>query len=57
MDKIKIDRINELARKARTTQLSTEELAEQDALRKEYVRLIRNNFERQLQDIVVAKPE
>lgn len=44
MDKAKIQRINELARKSRTTQLTPEELAEQKALRDEY----RAGFKRDL---------
>lgn len=37
MDKIKIDRINELARKSRTSSLSDAEKNEQKALREEYI--------------------
>ena len=37
MDPKKIERINELARKKKTTGLTEEELAEQAALRKEYL--------------------
>ena len=38
MDQKKIDRINELARKAKTEQgLTPEELKERDALRREYI--------------------
>ena len=37
MDKTKIARINELAHLAKERALSSEELAERDALRKEYI--------------------
>ena len=37
MEKAKIDRINELAHLAKEWALSEEELAERDALRKEYI--------------------
>ena len=41
MEKTKIDRINELARKAKAEGLSPEETAERDALRKEYVAAVK----------------
>ena len=37
MDQKKIDRINELARKAKTSPLTEEEKTEQAALRREYI--------------------
>lgn len=37
MEQKKIDRINELARKAKTTGLTDEELKERDILRREYI--------------------
>ena len=37
MEKEKINRINELARKSKTEKLTDEELAEQKALRQEYI--------------------
>jgi len=43
MDPLKIDRINELYRKSKTSGLTVEELREQEALRKEYAALFRNN--------------
>ena len=44
MEKEKINRINDLARKSKVTPLSTEELAEQKALRDEYIAEIRASF-------------
>ena len=41
MEQTKIDRINELARKAKAEGLSPEETAERDALRKEYVAAVK----------------
>ena len=41
MEQTKIDRINELARKARAEGLSPAESAERDALRKEYVAAVK----------------
>ena len=44
MDKIKIDRINELARMAKERELSEEEKDEQAALRKEYIEEFRRTL-------------
>ena len=41
MEQTKINRINELARKARAEGLSPEETAERDALRREYVAAVK----------------
>lgn len=51
MDKIKIDRINELARKKKSTGLTEEELKEQALLREEYLKSIRENFRQTLESI------
>ena len=57
MDKIKIARINELAKKARETGLNAEETAERDALRKEYLADIRKNFKATLDSIEFTDKE
>ena len=44
MDKIKVDRINELARLAKERELTEEEKAEQVALRKEYLAEFRRSL-------------
>ena len=44
MDKAKIDRINFLARKSRTEELSEEEKKEQTELRNEYRQFMRNGY-------------
>ena len=51
MDKKKMDRISELSRKQRSEGLNEEELAEQKALRDEYLQSIRNNFRSVLENI------
>ena len=53
MDKKKIDRINALAKKAKTVGLTDEEIAERDALRKEYLSAIRQNFKQTLDSIEI----
>ena len=51
MDKEKLDRISELARKSRSQGLSEEELAEQKSLREEYIQSLRTNFRAVLDNI------
>ena len=52
MKQEKINRINELAKKAKSPEGLTEaEIAERDALRKEYLAAIRENFKRTLDSI------
>ena len=54
MEQKKIDRINELARKAKSEGLTTEETAERDKLRKEYIEAYRASLRSQLDSIVVV---
>ena len=54
MDKKRLERINELARKSRETSLSAEELAEQKQLREEYLEDFRRNFRAQLDNIEIV---
>ena len=44
MKQEKIDRINELARKAKAEALTDEELAERDALRREYIDSVKQSL-------------
>lgn len=44
MDKIKVDRINELARLSKARELTDEEKAEQKALREEYLQEVRRQL-------------
>ena len=53
MEKSRIDRINELARKAKAEGLTPEETAERDALRKEYVASVRRNLRAQLDNTYI----
>ena len=54
MDQKKIDRINELARKAKTPEgLTPEELTERDALRQEYIAAYRASLTAQLDNTYV----
>lgn len=58
MEQKKIDRINELARKARSPEgLTPEEIAERDALRKEYVAAVRASLTAQLDHTYIQYPD
>lgn len=58
MDKEKIERINELARKSRSPEgLTTEERAEQQALRFAYLEEFRASFTAQLDHTVLERPD
>ena len=51
LEKSRLDRINELAKKAKTVGLTEEEKKEQEQLRKEYIEKFRENFKGQLKKI------
>jgi uncharacterized protein YnzC (UPF0291/DUF896 family) len=53
LERKKIDRINELAKKAKTVGLTDAEIAERDLLRKEYLAAIRQNFKQTLDSIEI----
>lgn len=53
MEQRKIERINALAKKAKTVGLTDEEIAERDVLRKEYLSAIRQNFKQTLDSIEI----
>ena len=58
MEQRKIDRINELARKARTPEgLTPEETVEREALRKEYVAAFKASLTAQLDNTYVQYPD
>ena len=57
MDKKQIDRINELARKKKAEGLTTEEAAEQAALRQQYIAEWRENTRAMLDGIVIQRPD
>ncbi len=52
-----IDRINFLARKAKTEGLTEAEAIEQKALRAEYVAAFRQSLEAQLQSTIIVRPD
>ena len=50
----KLDRINELAAKAKQEGLTESEKSEQKVLREEYLKAFRSNFKRQLDNIDIV---
>ncbi len=54
MEKSKIDRLNQLAKKAKTDTLTNSELAERDDLRKEYIAAFRSNLKATLDNTVIV---
>lgn len=54
LEKPKLERINELARKKKAEGLSTEELAEQQALREEYLGNLRKGMSKSIEGIKVV---
>ena len=57
MDQNEINRINELARKAKTTGLTPEEKEEQKKLRTEYIAVVRMNLRAQLDNISIQEED
>ena len=57
MEKEKIARINELAKKSKAEGLTPEEAAEQKALRDEYIAEFRAQFRTTLENTVVQYPD
>lgn len=57
MEKSKVERINELAKKAKTIGLTDEEKKEQTALRAEYIADFRAQFTGVLENTVVQYPD
>ena len=58
MDQKKIDRINELARKAKGPEgLTPEETAERDALRREYIDAVKASLTAQLDSTYIQYPD
>lgn len=52
-----VKRINELARKAKTTGLTPEEMAERDLLRQQYIAAVRRNLTSQLENTYIVEPD
>lgn len=57
MDQKKIDRINALARKAKTEGLTDEERRERDVLRREYIDAVVGNLRRELEHTYVVEAD
>ncbi len=57
MEKNKIDRINELARKSKAAGLTDEEKAEQAELRREYIDSVKSSLMGELSNIVIERPD
>lgn len=57
MTDLNIDRINELARKAKTVGLTEEEIKERDVLRKAYIAAFRRNLRAQLDNIDIKEAD
>ena len=57
MEKRKLDRINELARKQKSVGLTDEEKAEQKVLREEYLSLVKRNLTAQLDNTYIVRPD
>ena len=58
MDQKKIDRINELARRVKAGEaLTPEELAERDALRKEYIASVKASLVGHLDNTYIVEPD
>ena len=57
MKQEQIDRINELARKSKVTELTPEEKEEQKKLRTEYIATIRMNMRAQLDNIDIQEKD
>lgn len=57
MEQNKIDRINELARKSKASGLTSEEAAEQKALREEYIASFRASLTNVLSNTYIQTPD
>jgi uncharacterized protein YnzC (UPF0291/DUF896 family) len=56
LPKIKIDRINELSKKAKSVGLTDEEKQEQQSLRNEYLQVFRSSMKNTLKGVTVVDP-
>lgn len=57
LSKEKINRINELSRKAKAGQLTEEEAKERTALRKEYLDTFRSTMRSNIENLKIVDPE
>lgn len=56
LSKSKLNRINELAKKAKSTGLTSHEAKEQTKLRKEYLETFRNSMRKTIEGVTVIDP-
>lgn len=54
MEKSRIERLNELAKKSKVDTLTSSELSERDQLRKEYIDAFRSNLKATLDNTVIV---
>lgn len=54
---LELDRINELARTAKTRALTAEELAERDILRRSYIQAVTGQLKAHLASVTVIDPD
>ncbi len=57
IDQKLLDRINELAKKSRESELTKEEKTEQQELRAKYIATFRGNLKKQLDNIELVRPD
>jgi uncharacterized protein YnzC (UPF0291/DUF896 family) len=57
MEQVKLDRINELARKSKAQELTEEEKLEQKALREEYIKEFRLSMRGILNNTTIVSPD
>lgn len=57
LEKIDIQRLNELAKKKKLNDISELELEELQGLRQEYLQNFRNSFKKQIENTTVIDPE
>lgn len=57
MEQVKLDRINELARKAKADGLTPEEIIERDTLRREYIDSYKHSLTAHLENTYIQYPD
>lgn len=57
LEQKKIERINELARKAKQEELTLEEKKEREVLRQEYIQSYRESMRARLENIIIERPD
>ena len=57
MEQKKIERLNHLARKAKTAELNEDEKQEQKMLREQYIAMVRHNVKQALDNTYIKRPD